>query len=97
MAASADPKQLSPKVIGAAIAGFVLTAIGGAMAAVTPDALEALGPWAAPVAMVIVTAGSSLVAWWRTDPLRQNYLANKQAVEADFQNKVDARFQNNVG
>ena len=81
MAASTDPKQLSPKVVGAAVAGFIITTLGAAMAAISPEALEALGPWAAPVAMLIVTAGSSIVAWWRTDPLRLNYGAQKAAAE----------------
>lgn len=81
MAASTNPNQLSPKVVGAAVAGFVVTTLGAGMAAITPGALEGLGVWAVPAASLIATAGASAVAWWRTDPLRANYLTQKRAVE----------------
>lgn len=81
MAASTNPNQLSPKVIGAAVAGFIITVLGGALAAITPEALEALGPWAVPAASLLATGGAAVVAWWRTDPLRVNYLTQQKAVE----------------
>lgn len=81
MSASNDPKQLSPKVIGAAVGGFLLTAVASAMVAITPESMEGLGPWAAPAAMLIGTAGSTALAWWRTDPLRLDYGAQKVAHE----------------
>lgn len=81
MSASTDPRQLSPKVIGVAIAGFIITTLGAGMAAITPQALEGLGVWAFPVASFVATAGGAALAWWRADPLRLNYGAQVAAFE----------------
>jgi len=65
---------ISPKVIAAAIVGIVLTAIVSNLYAITPDMLNFLGPWKVFVGGVLLTALTSLAAWWKTDPLRTGYV-----------------------
>lgn len=61
---------ISPKVIVAAIVGIVLTAVVSNLSAITPDMLDFLGPWKLFVLGTLLTAVTSLAAWWKTDPLR---------------------------
>jgi hypothetical protein len=61
---------VSPKVIVAAIVGIVLTSVASNISALTPHMFDFLGPWGLFVFGLIVTAASSLAAWWKTDPLR---------------------------
>lgn len=61
---------ISPKVIVAAIVGIVLTAVVSNLSAITPDMLDFLGPWKLFVFGTLLTALTSLAAWWKSDPLR---------------------------
>lgn len=61
---------ISPKVIVAAIVGFVLTAIVSNISAITPDMLDFLGPWKLFVLGTLLTLLTTLAAWWKSDPLR---------------------------
>lgn len=72
MAASADPKQISPKVLGALATTILLTVLATFLSLVTPDMLTALGPFAAPLAVGIAGGGAVLTAYLRMDPLRQD-------------------------
>lgn len=104
MAASTNPNQLSPKVKASAYMGLVVSLVGALVATivtfvsgVTPDQLPGLGIWAVPVITLATTGANALAAWWKADPLRQNYLTQVAAVENDFQQKVDDRFSGNRG
>lgn len=87
MAASADPKQTSPKVLASALAGLGITLLGAIVVAVvevsgsvTADQLPGIGLWAVPLVSLIHTAGQSLAAWWKTDPLRLDAVATEEAM-----------------
>lgn len=86
MAATSDPRQLSPKVLSGAKWGgalFVLVAVGAfILEGVTPELLHFLGPWAPLISGAIVLAGTLVRAYWVADPLRKNYWQQKQADEA---------------
>lgn len=72
MSASADPKQISPKVMGALLTSVGLTVLAVFLSLVTPDMFVALGPAAAPLAAAIAGGGAVLTAYLRLDPLRQD-------------------------
>lgn len=104
MAANADPKQLSPKVkasaymtLWASLAAVVLAAVTTWLTGLTPDQAPFLGVWFVPVTTALTGVLNTLAGYLKPDPLRQNYLAQQQAVEADFQSKVDERFGRNAG
>lgn len=106
MAANANPNQTSPKVKAGALMGLLVSLLGAVIAAIvtfgsgiTADSLGGLGlgVWAVPVATLVTTGAQALAAWWKSDPLRQNYLTQQAAVEADFQEKAAARFTGNQG
>ncbi|WP_458116957.1 hypothetical protein [Arthrobacter sp. D2-10] len=82
MAATADPRQLSPKVKAIPIVGALLFALCSGLAAITPDMLSALGPWAVPVGVVATTFAAWGLAYWRADPLRVDYFQQKAAHDA---------------
>lgn len=89
MAASADPTQISPKVIASALAGLGITLLGTIVVAVaefsgsvTADQLPGIGLWAVPLVSLIHTAGQALAAWWKTDPLRLDAVATEEAMAA---------------
>lgn len=72
MAASADPKQISPKVLGALLSTVGLTVLAIFLSLVTPELFSSLGPAAAPLAAAIAGGGAVLTAYLRVDPLRQD-------------------------
>lgn len=89
MAASADPTKISPKVTASALAGLGITLLGAIIATiaefsgtVTAEQLPGIGLWAMPVVSLIHTAGQSLAAWWKTDPLRLDAVATEEAMAA---------------
>lgn len=82
MAATADPRQHSPKVKAIPIVGALLFAFCSGLAAITPEMLSALGPWAVPVGVVVTTFAAWGLAYWRTDPLRVDYFQQKAAHDA---------------
>ena len=75
MAASADPKQISPKVLAAGLVGLLVTIIQGGVAALEPSAYEGLGVWAPIVSSGVTVGATLLAAWWKSDPLRVNTAA----------------------
>lgn len=72
MAASADPKQISPKVMGALAVTILLTVLATFLSLVTPEMFAALGPAAVPLAAGLAGGGAVLTAYLRMDPLRQD-------------------------
>lgn len=104
MAATADPKQTSPKVKASAYMGLLISLLGLVVAGVvtwtgtvTADQLPGLGVWAVPVISIITTGGNVLAAWWKSDPLRQNYAAQFAAREEPTKVQTETRFDNNAG
>lgn len=104
MAANADPKQTSPKVKASAYMGLLVSLLGFVIAGavtwtgtVTSDQLPGLGVWAVPVVSLITTGGNVLAAWWKSDPLRQNYVAQFAAREELTREQTESRFGNNAG
>lgn len=86
---------ISPKVIVAAIVGIVLTAVVSNLSAITPDMLDFLGPWKLFVFGTLLTALTSLAAWWKSDPLRitpapGNSATDTAAVESAKQTSLAA-------
>lgn len=61
---------LSPKVVAAAIAGFIIMALTGAVSLLEPSAFDALGMWGPVVFTGVTTAAAAVAGWWKTDPLR---------------------------
>lgn len=82
MAATADLRQHSPKVKAIPIVGALLFALCSGLAAITPEMLSALGPWAVPVGVIVTTFAAWGLAYWRTDPLRVDYFQQKAAHDA---------------
>lgn len=85
MAASADPKQLSPKVTAAALAGVLVFALGEALSLVTVEQFGWAGGWAGALHTFVTVGAMAFAAYWKGDPLRQNYAEQvraRQAVEA---------------
>ena len=106
MAATADPSVTSPKVKAGAWAGLAVTLLGSIIAAIvtfgmgiTPESFDGmgLGIWAIPVATLVNTLVTQLAAWWKSDPLRANYVAQYNARAAQTQAEIDARFMGNAG
>ncbi|AHB31635.1 hypothetical protein ArV2_gp22 [Arthrobacter phage vB_ArS-ArV2] len=68
----------SPKVMWPLIVGLALTALAAALAAVTPDMLAGLGPFAVPAALGLLAAGQYITGYLKRDPLRE---AGQQAID----------------
>lgn len=62
---------ISPKVIFGFLAGLFLTAVGAALAAITPDTLKDLGPWALPVYAGITATAGFVAGYAKRDPVRE--------------------------
>ena len=65
------PGTISPKVFWSGVVGLVLTFVGTFLAAVTPDMLSALGPFAVPAATSLVSVAAVITGWLKTDKLRE--------------------------
>ena len=65
------PGTISPKVFWPVFVGLVLTFVGTFLAAVTPDMLSALGPFAVPAATSLVSVAAVITGWLKTDKLRE--------------------------
>lgn len=103
MAASTDPKQVSPKVRAGALVGLLLSLLGAIIATfvsfatgLTPETFQELGfgIWAIPAATLLATGAQTLAAWWATDPLRAQQHLTEQRAAQEFQTEVDSRFNN---
>lgn len=75
---------ISPKVIFAFLTGLILTALGAALAAVTPETLSNLGPWALPVYAGITATAGFVAGYAKRDPVRDlGQEVVKEAVAAE--------------
>ena len=98
MAASADPKQISPKVLAALFGTVGLTVLAIFLSLVTPDMLVALGPAAVPGSVALAGGGAVLLAYLRGDPLRQDSALTLEAQrQVKEQGYVDPAFGTDVG
>lgn len=61
---------VSPKVFWPLVVGLGLSFLASFLAAVTPDMLAALGPFAVPMATALVSVASVLTAYLKRDELR---------------------------
>ncbi|ASR84159.1 hypothetical protein SEA_WHEELBITE_71 [Arthrobacter phage Wheelbite] len=61
---------ISPKVLWPLVGGAVLTFLGTTLAAVTPETLTSLGPWAVPVAMGATAVAGYFTGYLKRDPVR---------------------------
>jgi hypothetical protein len=77
------PTPTSPKVIAPLLMGLALTFFAAGLAAVTPDTLTFLGPWALPVYAGIVATAGYVTGYLKRDPLREAGAAAKQAEDAE--------------
>lgn len=70
--------ETSPKVLWPLIVGVTLTALAAALAAITPEMLSALGPFAVPAALGLLAAGQYITGYLKRDPLRD---AGQKAID----------------
>lgn len=98
MAASADPKQISPKVLAALFGTVGLTVLAIFLSLVTPEMLTAVGPAAVPLATGLAGGGAVLLAYLRGDPLRQDSALTLEAQQqVKEQGYVNQPFATDVG
>lgn len=62
---------VSPKVFWPLVVGVGLTFVATFLAAITPDMLSALGPFAVPAATSLVSVAAVITGWLKTDKLRE--------------------------
>lgn len=80
MAASADPQQLSPKFTWPLIVGFAVFAGGEALSLVTVEAFNFAGEaWAGVLHKFVTVAAMCVTAYYKMDPLRQNFASQVEA------------------
>lgn len=90
MAASADPQQLSPKFTWPLIAGILVFAVGEGLSLVTVEAFAFAGhEWASVLHKIVTVAAMALVAYYKLDPLRQNFAQQVEAHYADQDAKLE--------
>jgi hypothetical protein len=82
MADHAAPST-SPKVTAPLLTGLALTFFAAGLAAVTPETLTFLGPWALPVYAGIVATAGYITGYLKRDPLREAGAAAQQAEDAE--------------
>jgi len=63
-------RTVSPKVIASGIAGAAFVIVGAAIAAITPELLEPIGPWSVVAFAAIQGLGQVVAGYIKTDPLR---------------------------
>ena len=72
--ASTDPRAISPKVkavgVWGTVAVVVLAVCAAFLQSIPREALEALGPWAAPVGAAIATLAGLAGSYAKLDPAR---------------------------
>lgn len=64
------PGTISPKVFWPLVVAVVLTFIGSFLAAVTPEMLSALGPFAVPAAISLTAVANVVAGYLKSDELR---------------------------
>lgn len=74
----------SPKVLWPLLVGILLTGLAALLATVTPDTLQAFGPWAIPASTGLVASGGYIAGYLKRDPLRDlgADTAKQAAIEA---------------
>jgi hypothetical protein len=89
MAASADPKQLSPKFTWPLIVGFLTFAGAGALSLVTVEHFGWAGQWAGVLHAFVTLTAMAVTAYYKMDPLRQNFAQQVEAHYADEDAKLE--------
>lgn len=82
-----DLGKLSPKVFVPVLAGILLTAIGTGLAAIQPEAFEALGAYAVPAALAIGVIAQGILGYAKKDPAHEAIKQERRAlaeVEAEY-------------
>ena len=88
MAATASPQQLSPKFTVPLIVGVLVFAGGEALSLVTVEAFNFAGEaWAGVLHKFVTVAAMGATAYYKMDPLRQNYAKQIEAEEEDARAK----------
>ncbi|WP_286737671.1 hypothetical protein [Kocuria sp. UBA1838] len=64
------PDTVSPKVFWPLVVGLGLTFVATFLAAVTPEMLSVLGPFAVPMATSLVSVAGVITGWLKSDHLR---------------------------
>ncbi|MBK4119739.1 hypothetical protein [Kocuria rhizophila] len=64
------PGTISPKVFWSVVVGLTLTFLGSFLAALTPDMLTGLGPFAVPMSLALGAVAQGLTAYLKRDELR---------------------------
>lgn len=64
------PGTISPKVFWPVVVGLTLTFLGSFLAALTPDMLTGLGPFAVPMSLALGAVAQGLTAYLKRDELR---------------------------
>lgn len=62
--------SISPKVFWPLVVAVVLTFVGSFLAAVTPEMLSALGPFAVPMAISLTAVANVVAGYLKSDELR---------------------------
>ena len=65
------PGTISPKVFWRVVVGRLLTFVGTFLAAVTPDMLTGLGPFAVPMSLALGAVAQGITAYLKKDELRE--------------------------
>ena len=65
------PGTISPKVFWPVVVGLLLTFVGTFLAAVTPDMLTGLGPFAVPMSLALGAVAQGITAYLKKDELRE--------------------------
>jgi hypothetical protein len=72
-----NPAGISPKVKASGWTGLALILLGTLLTGITPEMLEFLGPWKAPVFSLITAAAMVYAAWRKSDPARWDLTLNQ--------------------
>lgn len=64
------PGTISPKVFWPVVVGLTLTFLGSFLAALTPDMLTGMGPFAVPMSLALGAVAQGLTAYLKRDELR---------------------------
>lgn len=93
MAASADPRQLSPKFTWPVLGGIVLFAFFSTLSTLSPEVLDGLGVYKGPLFSFLTLIGMGGLAYYKGDPLRQNYAAQVEAAQKSAETEIQAAAQ----
>ena len=80
-----NPANVSPKVKASAWTILALTVLSAALAGITPDMLEFLGPWAGTAFLAIGAIGVAIAGYLKTDPARNELTRAVDYVDPQLQ------------